>query len=292
MKHVRNQHIVPEFLLKNFSDDSKIWSFDKYAIRERWGNQKSRPISKVPTKEYFYDKVIGEKVDSFEYILRDIETKAAPIIVDLVEKKDISSLSEIDKDVIADFLSFQMLRTKRELSGIEDFLNNLCSPIEELTRQPIERNNRIFWLGLLERAKAYRLHLRNKTWILAESNSEFYLSDNPVVLQNIIHAREHRGNLGLESLGIEIYLPLSCSVVLGLFCSRTIATQISTIKGNKKEYPFLPQILKCGAKTIENLNWLQIINSDRFVFSKNGNFDLVNKMILENASQVVVGSLS
>jgi len=269
MTHVRNQHIVPEFLLKNFSDDaSNIWSFDKYAIKERWGNQKNRAISSAPTEEYFYDKVIGEKVNSYEYVLRDVETKAAPVIKDLIKNRDIKNISEIEKDVITEFLSFQMLRTKKQLKKTEDFLNKLYMPVEELTGQSIERNNRTFWLGLLDTAKEYKKHLLNKTWILAESNNEFYLSDNPVVLQNTTHIREHRGNLGLESLGIEIYLPLSSSVVLGLFCNKTVAMEIPNIK--------------CVPEIIENLNWLQIINSDRFVFSKSNNFDLINKMIEEN----------
>ena len=75
MPNVIDQHIVPQFLLKNFSNKNQthIWSFDKDAIEQRWKNKKNRAIKNTSTEKYFYDKVAGEKTDSFEYKLTAVE---------------------------------------------------------------------------------------------------------------------------------------------------------------------------------------------------------------------------
>jgi hypothetical protein len=269
LKHVKKQHIVPEFLLKNFSskEQTHIWSFDKSAINERWNNEKYRAISSAPTEDYFYDKTIGVEHGSYEYVLRNNETIVAPIINRLIGCRDLNGLSEEDKSNIALFLCFQMFRTKGHLELTENILNQFNKPVEDYIGHKIDVNYRKVWLENLEMVNTYKQFILDKTWILAESNDEFYLSDNPVVFQNIAHRRKNRGNLGINSLGVEIYLPLSSSVVLGLFCNKTV--------------PDTKPNIKCLPGNIENLNWLQVIYSTKFVFSKTNNFELINKMIDE-----------
>ena len=60
----------------------------------------------------------------------------------------------------------------------------------------------------------------NKVWTLCESDKSFFISDNPVVLHNSINKNEFVGTLGLDSYGIEIYLPLSASLTLCIFCEK------------------------------------------------------------------------
>lgn len=270
MKHVKNQHIVPQFLLKNFSNQNQtyIWSFDKHAIDERWNNEKNRAIKNAPTQEYFYDNVAGKKTDSFEYKLRDIETNSEPEISQLVQSKNLDTLSNQNKELIAEFIAYQRLRTKQNYNDTKRFLDDYYKPIENLLNKSIERNPRTFWLDFLKTANDYKIHLLNKTWVLAESNEEFFISDNPVVFQNSTNNRAERGNLGLETQGIEIYLPLSSSLILCMFCNKTIpitTPNIQSVPGN-----------------IENFNWLQVKYSERFIFSQNRNFDLIYEMINEN----------
>lgn len=269
MQHVVNQHIVPQFLLKNFSNmnQTHIWSFDKEAIDKRWKNEKNRAIKNTPTEEYFYDKVKGEKTDSFEYKLADIETNSEPAISRLLESQNLDSLSSDDRDLIAEFMAYQMLRTKENYKNTERFLEDFYKPIEDLLNKQYERDSREFWLDILKTTNNYKTHLLNKTWVLVESKEEFYISDNPVVFQNVTNNRSKRGNLGLKSLGIEIYLPLSSSLVLCLFCEMTITSSMPNIQ--------------FGSGNIENLNWLQVKYSRRFIFSQNGNFKLIEEMINE-----------
>lgn len=55
-------------------------------------------------------------------------------------------------------------------------------------------------------------HILDKRWLLfeTEASTPFYISDNPVALQNIVAPRGPlRGNLGLPVLGIEVTSPLA-----------------------------------------------------------------------------------
>ena len=271
MSHVIDQHIVPQFLLKNFSNKNQthIWSFDKDAIEQRWKNKKNRAIKNTPTEKYFYDKVAGEKINSLEYKLSEVESNSEPAISQLIKSRNLNKLTNHDRDLIGEFIAYQILRTKQSFFNTARILDEFYKPIERLLNNPIERDTRDFWLNILKTADEYKAHILDKTWILAESNKQFYISDNPVVFQNSTNNRNGRGNLGLNTLGVEIYIPLSSSLVLCMFCKKTVTKTIPNIKS--------------VSGNVENLNWLQVKNSGRFIFSQNGDFNLIENMISENA---------
>ena len=62
-------------------------------------------------------------------------------------------------------------------------------------------------------------HLLSKAWYLLETRPEhpFYVSDNPVVLENRNDFGVY-GNIGLAVPGIQIYLPLSSTLMLAMYC--------------------------------------------------------------------------
>ncbi|MWW24759.1 DUF4238 domain-containing protein [Algibacter lectus] len=267
MSHVKNQHIVPRFILKNFSNQNQthIWSFDKNAVDKRWKSKKNRAIKNTPTDIYIYDYIPGSSKKSIEYQLGKLETKTEPVITKLLKSRKIKNLSVLDKDILSEFIAFQILRTQKSYLNIKRFLNEFYSPIENLFNIKERPNSKYFWLDILKDADKYKDSLLNKTWILAESNEQFYTSDNPIVLQNTTNYREERGNLGLNSIGIEIYFPLSCSLLLCLFCQTTVSKKASN--------------LICNEEIIENLNYLQYKHANRFIFSKDENFDMIEKII-------------
>src|ERR1700722_673152 len=63
-------------------------------------------------------------------------------------------------------------------------------------------------------------HFASKSWILcsAAKRCSFYISDNPMAMQNTMNQDPVRGTLGLGVLGIEIYFPLSEMLCLGFLC--------------------------------------------------------------------------
>ncbi len=269
MNHTIKQHYVPQFLLRKFcsSDDKHIWCFDKI-----WMKSENKFISGVAFEKHFYDQVQGQKEDSLEYLFQKAETDAAPIILKIIEKKDLNSLTIDEKTVISLFITLQLNRTKSALKNTERQTENFIEPIKNLA---IELNTKLdfeqiipkqLWFSMLMKTPVLCVPLTNKIWVLFESNKKFYTSDNPVVLQNTKNSNPHRGTLGINSDGIEIYFPLNPSLVLCLLCERTYG-----LLTEKK--------MLCDADNIENINSLQVIYSEQYIFSSQNDFELVADMI-------------
>ncbi|MCH2231810.1 MAG: DUF4238 domain-containing protein [Crocinitomicaceae bacterium] len=265
MSHPRDQHIVPEFLLKNFSSDGKkVWTFDKSAIKERWNNVKHRSISKTPTKEFIYDREKGVPNGSLEYKLRAIEDKSAPVVEKLIHSKSLIELTNSDKQILSELIAFQFLRTEESqsnISRIDRELNDFLKPHGINIKNDIEE----LWLNSLDKAHDFSQHFLGKSWCLSAGKQEYFISDNPIVRNNSTNIQKHRGTLGVNSKGIEIYFPISSSLVLCLFCPKT--------------FPYEDTVIPATPECTTYLNWLQIRYSERFVFSQEKEFQLVYEMI-------------
>ena len=146
----------------------------------------------------------------------------------------------------------------------------------------------------------------NKDWILfkAPDNHLYYISDNPVTLHNNIDYGP-RGNLGLAVKGIQIYFPISKSYCLGFICEsyKEIIDKkfiklglINKFAINPKLYTYQEQIESINYKysvetgkayqskpeNVIHKNILQVINSTRFLFSANDDFDLAKKIVKDH----------
>tara|TARA_R110002110_G_scaffold199752_6_gene410534 strand:- start:845 stop:1696 length:852 start_codon:yes stop_codon:yes gene_type:complete len=277
--HVKNQHYVPQFLLKNFSSRGNkfIWAYDKNEKYSVLNQIKERPIKKVASEEYFYDQFKNNKISSYEYALQEAEDATAPIIQKIIETKNIKDLSEVERRTIAFFITLQNLRTKGELLQTETLMKTLSEQLKDKANIEVPNiDSKEIWFSMLEQSKKFAQILMNKVWMLSESNNSFYISDNPVTLQNTTDMSEIRGTLGLDSFGIEIYLPISPSLTLCLFCEKFFQNS-----GYHKNY--VPNLI-CEPENIENINSLQIAYSERFIFSHKNEFELVKKQ-LKNALQ-------
>ena len=272
--HVKNQHYVPQFLLKNFASREKkfIWTYDKNENYSTHNQIKERAIRGVASEDFFYDQLKNSKIGSYEYILQQVEDAAAPIIAKLIDTKNITSLSEEERRMLSIFIIFQNLRTKGELVETEFSLNNLFNLITDKANIKIPSiDSKQIWFKILKEATVFYKILTNKVWMLCESNNAFLISDNPVTLQNSTNTSDIIGTLGLDCFGIEIYLPISPSLTLCLFCEKTFAE-------NGYHNNCLPN-LTCDSENVKNLNSLQIAYSHRFIFSHKNEFSLVKNRL-------------
>lgn len=273
--HAKNQHYVPKMLLRNFSDNhTTIWCYDM-----KLKKASKRAIKSVASAPYFYDRIAGQKEDSYEYVMGRAETEVAPIIAKVIAAKSLEVLEGEDKLLLALFIALQLFRTQSALKGVElvnEQLKNYIRPLADYYKVEYEEvSARETWLSIFSQTPEFAHILLNKLWFLYESNNEFYSSDNPIVKQNWHNRNSNRGVLGLNSDGIEIYFPLNPSLLLALYCERTFAQ----VKGIKMP-PAEPE-------NIENANALQVLNSHRFIFSFKNKFDLIEDMIAKG--EVTVG---
>ena len=272
--HVKNQHLVPQFLLKNFAsrDEAFIWAYDKNEKYNEQNRIKERAIKKVASKKYFYDKNIKDPKGSYEYMLQEVENNSAPIIAEIIRAKCIKGLSKEERMTLSLFIVTQILRTKGNLLQCESRTESISKHLEEkwnIKRPDID--SRKVWFSTLQKHEIFKEIIMNKIWVLYESNNSFLISDNPVTLQNVINTNKHRGTLGIDSPGIEIYLPLSPSLTICMFCEKFFEQSGYYIKQ-------IPNEISKPEK-VENLNFLQIASSDRFIFSHKNDFKFVEKAI-------------
>ena len=272
--HVKNQHYVPQFLLKNFAsrDEAFIWAYDK---KEKYSEQnriKERAVKKVASEKFFYDMHTNDPENSYEYVLEKIENDTARIIAEIIKTKTINDLSEEERGTLSLFIVTQILRTRGNLLQSESMMESISKHLEEKWNiKTPDIDSKKVWFSTLQKHEIFKKIILKKIWVLYESNNSFLISDNPVTLQNVINTNKHRGTLGIDSPGIEIYLPLSPSLTICMFCEKFFEQSGYYIKQ-------IPNEISKPEK-VENLNFLQIANSNRFIFSHKDDFKFVEKAI-------------
>lgn len=310
------QHYVPQFLLRNFGNGKKdqVWVYDKSSSRSFPSNTRN-----IASESRFYDFEHQGQPLTLETWLSELEGKAKSVISSILEADTLSALTGEQKGILAAFLSVQLTRTKTFREEWNSFPRMLRehfkkfgdqvapgSHAEELIRDPSDNDSKAQTARIVLEAPAnYASHFLDKNWVLAATSRKhpFLLSDNPLTRQNMIE-RPNRGNLGLKTLGIEIYFPLSPTRALAMWCPTltelihkralsimarsdgvapadasdpegVVAMSDSLLSGRPVQYTLA---------NVENFNSLQVIWSERYVFSHANDFHLAESMLGENPS--------
>lgn len=300
------QHYVPQLILRGFTEgENQINVFDKSSSKKFKSN-----IRKAAAESKFYDFEFDDNEGSLEQELSKIETKISPVIKEIKDEKSISGLTVHQRRELSDFVSLQFVRTPQyryRWQQMGDILKNwLKEHVVDEEQHIIERagNPDEAKLAHIQQINAYKVFSEQffkKPWILFRTTSKkpFWLSDNPIVLQNIREAKG-RGNVGLGVEGIEIYFPISKSLCLAMMCpsNRDMVKSLMAVKEKNPELALtirqdwspitaLDQGFCTGEAvltpqdTVTNINSLQVINSSRFIFASENKFSLAEEMLSE-----------
>ncbi len=302
--HPKNQHYVPQFLLRNFSINQKkqIYCYDKTSGRIFPSNVRSQASEKA-----FYDLIPGNQRASLESHLSGLESACSYIINDkIIKRETIRGLTPEDCGWLSLFVAIQNLRTKNARCVLKQMDEDVSQRIRDMGGNPSTVKNyselkgeeelKVSSMLNLSIARELVPHILNKKWILFRSDREFWISDNPVVLQNTTNISELRGTLGFAVEGIEIYLPICPSLVLGFYCRKTFEVleryyiknqEMLDDCGRFQLRNYVVKIrrripLDCISENVTNLNSLQVAFSERFVYSSTDNFKLASEMIANN----------
>ncbi|MBE0576383.1 MAG: DUF4238 domain-containing protein [Desulfuromonadales bacterium] len=302
------QHYVPQFLLKHFSGGKKpqVWIFDKHS-----GKIFKSHVKNIAAESGFYDFEYDGHNFTVECSLADIETTASKIINKIIKTESIGELTAEEKVFLSHFFAIQFVRTKQYRLM---YLDSACTLAKALSQkgvnpvdlgytEPSEEEAKTFAIQSMLKSEVYAPHFLAKKWVLlkATKNHPFYMSDNPIALQN------HKdfgfyGNIGLAVNGIEIYFPLSKTLSLGMWCPsleetardayskyKFIESQSSVIAAQVFNDPLYYENLMAGFDTgrsipskpenVINHNSLQVKYSSRFVFSSTDDFSLAKEML-------------
>ncbi|MEX1222677.1 MAG: DUF4238 domain-containing protein [Idiomarina sp.] len=302
--HPKVQHYVPQLILRGFTEGkNQINVFDKSTK-----NKFKTNIKKAAAESKFYDFEFDDIKGSIEQDLSKIETRITPIIKEIKDRKSISRLTSQQRRELSDFVALQFVRTpqyrcrwqqmgdifkgwlqEKLVSEEQHAFGNIGDPDEA----------KLAHIQQIGEYKVFSEQFFEKPWILFRTTSKkpFWLSDNPIVLQNIRETKG-RGNLGLGVDGIEIYFPISKSLCLSMMCPSNLSMirELMAVKEKNPEFALkinrdwnvivtLDQGFRSGEavltpqETVTNINSLQVINSSRFIFSSENQFSLAEEML-------------
>ena len=271
------QHYVPRFYLKHFSSiqgkKNIICCYDK--VKNSIFLQDTYNIA---CENDFHDLKPGDK--STEKGFQELEGKWSALLKEIIKRQDIDWLTTEQKETMTEFIVAQYLRPIGAREEIEDIRNQfyekmvkykmtpaLREELEKVKTKESIREHHIDMLNDFRELAKYAFHFK---WCLIINNTKtnFWTSDNPTVKWNNVDHGSY-GNLGFTCRGFELHFPLSPNLLL-ILCDPVA-------------FSHLPS--KVHTEDINHViyeNNLQIFNSTRFLFSKDGNFYFARKYLQEH----------
>lgn len=320
MAGTKKQHYIPQFLLENFSFNERhqINAFDKET-----GKQWIANITDVAHENHLYDINTDKGTRSLEPAFAELESAASPIIKQIVERKSLRELDEDDKVILSIFITIQSLRTRYDIDNSKkmmiDFLR-WALPIEIAASdyELPDELRAVNFIDLIKEAKVdikddfiKSLHFKSAAdiarevvpqilsmdWLLFETIPDdlFLIGDGAVVMTNE-HPFFRKRGLGFAVPYIQIYLPLSNTLMLGLYSpliKKDIRDKRITLqKSNpvlaknftKVSNPYFRALvskrpLLLTKENVEYYNHLQVLQSGRFLYSKSDDFSLARDIL-------------
>ena len=266
-----NQHYVPEFYLKNFSQNGKqIFVFDK-VVQKHF----SSSISSVASQQSFYDNSANE---SIENEIGMLETKTGSVLKDLIESLINNQFLKIDnkqKDILIQFIWLQMNRTlesRIHFGSIKPYIFSKLANVpfkmdvtEVLNQTGLSNSHIEFIRSSPENSFALdMLGSRNFIVVKNQTQIDFLTSDEPVIRH--LHSEiDHRV--------YEIFLPITPKFGLWLIP-----------KGLFKELDEADETLYSFEEdqNIIFYNFHQVYRSTRQIFSISGDFDYVQQLFKQD----------
>lgn len=263
MKITKNQHYVPQCLIKNFStkSDQAVYVYDS-------GRQKARgPVAteRVLSENFFYDR--DNYVENF--LATHIEAPAALLIQEIIREPK-ATISNNLQD-LTKFINVQISRTPSALEttqkNIEKFatdtlevlgkLNGFDDKAIESVKFRLDDTKSILALQVFNSAlSSMLLSDLSPHIIINNTDTDFILSDHPAVHYNWYLRDSHNlAQTSLSARGVQIFLPISNKLTFCLY-------DASTYKLGKKGCSYTEANDKYD---IALLNRLQLMNRDAYV---------------------------
>jgi hypothetical protein len=291
-EEVINQHYVPQAYLRRFANSSgQIWVFDKATSREFQTN-----VRNVGSERRFYDsedlkKITGDR-QFIEKHLSNLEGVYENRIRSLIDSLSTGKFKEIksrDRHFLSAYMVVQMIRTKEtrimhqqmaeallaiQKQGYRNSASEIPPDAELLDGMTVEEMARDVHNRSLLRAESIQQMasiLFHHIWVVQESFEKevFLTSDHPFGKRGHI-TNTWRSMNGIASKGIEIVFPLSPRYLLTLM-ERTHFAKAQALDGRKVRLTSHDNMIYC--------NQFQIKQSNRFIFSRENDFDFAKTVI-------------
>lgn len=260
MAQKKNQHYVPQFLLKRFSADnrsiSKFWIQDNKIIP-------NCSIRNECSKDNFYTDVkIEEK-------LGEIEASNA-ITLKRIEEGGLRTIPQVDMEHLYAFILLQDMRTKQAADYTGHMFENVKNFLlqkgvtEEFERElnkvdTGEKHSAIINLLTFAESAENIYDLKCKL-LLNKTKTPFVISDHPVLKYDQLFEKIKAPYYSLASVGIEYILPISPETAIILYDGNAYKI------GHRKEFT----IEIANVEDIDKINLLTAMYADTCIYFKSG----------------------
>jgi hypothetical protein len=302
----KKQHYVPQCYLENWAIENthQINVYDKVKKGDRQNN-----ITDVASENYFYDidynKAFSEdekrasnySSDKLKELSREqyienffadsIENELSMFLKYFKIKAEKFSkkkhfISKFMRKRFSIQLAYQHIRTKATrttIDGMSDCLQQMLIAMNASEKniksfQTTKNSTKLIHGQIItdkNEIKKIAQTFNKYIWILAinKTNNEFYTTDNPISTRPHI-AHQFMSMSGLASKGVEVFYPISPQIILIMF-EREYHKNIE----NLDRHYFIID----NEKTVDSYNALSAIFSTRFIFSKSGDFQIINELL-------------
>ncbi|WP_077305764.1 DUF4238 domain-containing protein [Terribacillus halophilus] len=272
---VKLQHYVPRFYLEKFVDQSgQLHAYDKIFLSSFPLNPKA-----AASERYFYDLLPG-RVQTVEtqinQFYEDEFSSFYPHFMERVEKHHFFKLSYKDKEVIANFLAYQYLRTKRfrEESYRLGTGINLYEPFQ-IGLSPLVAHTMLIAGHPLQKFVKENL-LKNFYWVVFKNTSSLPLctSDHPFAQKQSLDQIQARFNgdkrfQNMATLSDEIHFPLSPKYSLCLVQKGFATSWFKRVRNRK---------IDIGEIEVKQINFFQIKSCYRFIYLSEDDYSHVEEI--------------
>jgi hypothetical protein len=219
----KNQHYVPRFYLKNFSDGDKR-TINLFNLKNRESHAGASLKSQC-YEPYFYDKEGG-----IEGVLEWLEDKATKIIKNIILTEALPDKTTQEFGVLLLYITTQDLRTKNAVTEIHELSNKMeesvCRENPDSDLQVIENYCKMLKehtvpILLLTAADVVPMVYDLKIKLIRnESREPFITRDNPVAHYNqYMEPLSKRSYTAMFAHGLQLFVPISPRLLLHLYDS-------------------------------------------------------------------------
>lgn len=295
----KNHHFVPRSILKNFSIKGKrkqIYVYDKKL-------NKSFPtgFSGAGSENYFNTIKSSEGNFNFEPLFDVFDSKLARISQKLIQERSFDLFNENDFNDLILIIAIQYCRVKMRRTNFQTFNDDVTSWARELLGKDFEikpplddEQIKEITFQHIQNIEPLLETLSKKDIYLAVGRSiPLWTSDNPVVMHNIYTT----GKLGFNQRGIEIYYPISSTLAIGFTCPSIKYELEKDYKTLNVEQKKILEVLsskgkmECSNEQVKSLNYLQVVNSSRFLYSSDNEFSRAIEFLNKNPDLMEVKSV-
>lgn len=238
-KPSKKHHFVAQAQLRHFASDGEcrsIWVYDKGLYRS-WVSS----LLNAGSENDFNTVELTAGKWNFEDLFQNVDGRSATLINEIVSRRALSWITPADHDAMIDLFTTQMLRTKLARTTPQIMAGQMREMVRALgldpgddpsMATPTEAAIRVGAVkSFLERDRVASSMFRLTPVLFAAGDGQrFIISDDPVIRCNAFPY----GDLGLESHGIIVFLPIASDLALALLCP-TITSRYDAIEQAEME---------------------------------------------------------